>query len=182
MKSHWKILSSKELIQSPWMSLREDTCQLPNGNIISPYYVIETTDWVNIVPFDKDYNLLMINQYRHPINSYSLEVPAGNCDNNETPVTTAKRELLEETGATASEFILINSAHANSARQNNFVHTVIALNTKQITTPTLEETEQLNPIWIKNNDIIPHIDSNKIMQGLHINSILLALRYIANNT
>jgi len=108
MKPYWQTVETTYLINSPWMSLREDSCKLPNGTIISPYYVIETTDWVNIVPFDSEFNLLMVDQYRHPINDYSLEVPAGNCDDGEDPLTTAKRELLEETGAKGAEFILIN--------------------------------------------------------------------------
>jgi hypothetical protein len=49
----WQLLKSEYLIQDQWLSLRADTCQLPNGRTIAPYYVLEypcalrLPSWVN---------------------------------------------------------------------------------------------------------------------------------------
>ncbi|WP_180267348.1 hypothetical protein [Nostoc linckia] len=45
----WTLLSSKYLVQDKWLKLRADTCQMPEGKIVEPFYVFEYPTWVNVV-------------------------------------------------------------------------------------------------------------------------------------
>ena len=58
---------SEYLIQDQGLSLRTDTCQLPNGRIVAPYYVLEYPPWVNIVALTQDHQVVLVRQYRHGI-------------------------------------------------------------------------------------------------------------------
>ena len=72
---NWKLLSSEYLFKDNWATLRADTCQMPNGNIISPYYVLEYPDWGNVVAITEDNQAILIRQYRHAAGEVILELP-----------------------------------------------------------------------------------------------------------
>ena len=59
----WRQIASKWIIRDQWMRLRADTCELANGQLIDPYYVIEEHDWVHVFAQDVDGKLLIVRQY-----------------------------------------------------------------------------------------------------------------------
>jgi ADP-ribose pyrophosphatase len=44
----WKVLESEYLHKEPWLTIRKDKCELPNGNIVPAFYVSEFPEWVNV--------------------------------------------------------------------------------------------------------------------------------------
>ncbi len=76
----WQLLKSEYLIQDQWLSLRADTCQLPNGRTIAPYYVLEYPPWVNIVALTREHQVVLVRQYRHGVQQTVLELPSGTVD------------------------------------------------------------------------------------------------------
>jgi hypothetical protein len=73
----WQLVQSTFLLQDRWLSLRADTCQLPNGHMVSPYYVLEYPSWVNVVALTQDDHIVLVRQYRHGIRQTVVELPAG---------------------------------------------------------------------------------------------------------
>ena len=89
--------ASRELAyESPWMKLYVDEVAMPGGEA-SQYGVVERRDFVAIVARCDD-RILMVRQYRYPINLWTWELPQGAIDGDEAVETAARRELLEETG------------------------------------------------------------------------------------
>lgn len=64
----------------------------------SSYTHLVCDDWVNIVPVTAQGDLVLVKQYRLPVNRETTEIPAGAIQPNEQPLEAARRELAEETG------------------------------------------------------------------------------------
>mgnify|MGYP003967503941 CR=1 FL=1 len=91
------------------------------------FYVVESSDWVNVVPITKNDEVVMIEQYRAGTDSITLELPGGVIDAEDTnPVAAGIRELNEETGYHSESIKLLGSVHPNPAMQNNRCHFVLA--------------------------------------------------------
>ena len=63
----WKVLNRSYIYRDAWLTARKDTVQLPNGNIIPNYYILEYPNWVNTIAITKDQKFIFIRQYRHGI-------------------------------------------------------------------------------------------------------------------
>jgi ADP-ribose pyrophosphatase len=95
----WEVISSEYLHRAPWLTVRKDHLVLPNGNHILSYYILEYPDWVNTIAVTSDGQFVFIRQYRHGLQQTSYELCAGVCEKEDaSPLASAQRELLEETG------------------------------------------------------------------------------------
>ena len=92
-----KTLSSRLIYEGRAVKLRVDTVQMPSGRETTRE-IVEHGDCVAIVAIDADDNVLLVNQFRKPLEKELLEIPAGGIEADEDPVTTVQRELREETG------------------------------------------------------------------------------------
>src|SRR5215469_14777147 len=97
-KPQWQRRSSKYLIDSPFMRLRADEVELPDGTVIAEYYVREARGFVVVFATTPDDRIVLVRQYRYGSDEIHLELPAGMLDGDEDPGDCAARELLEETG------------------------------------------------------------------------------------
>lgn len=93
----WKLISSKPVFESKWLTIKSNDYELPDGKLAKEYYHLDRPDYVLIIAH-KDDKLLIEKQYRRGVNDFVYELPAGWVDRNETPEQAALRELKEETG------------------------------------------------------------------------------------
>jgi 8-oxo-dGDP phosphatase len=101
----WPIRSSRPVYENPWITVTEDTVERPGGDV-GIYGVVEVRHTaVFVVAVTERDEVLLVTVDRHTVGP-SVEVPAGGTDG-EDPLVAAKRELVEETGYTASEWRLI---------------------------------------------------------------------------
>ena len=99
-----KTLSSKEVYRGRIVTLRVDEVALPNGKT-SLREVIEHPGGVGILALDDNDCVPMVRQYRYAFRDHLWEIPAGKREAGEEPLVTAKRELMEEVGATAERWL-----------------------------------------------------------------------------
>jgi 8-oxo-dGTP pyrophosphatase MutT (NUDIX family) len=90
--------------------------------------VLDTVDWVNVLPITPDQEVVFVRQYRHGSDALSLEIPGGMVDPGEAPVVSAARECLEESGFRASHLTSLGILNPNPAVFNNRLHTFVAEN------------------------------------------------------
>ncbi|WP_341528379.1 NUDIX hydrolase [Nostoc sp. UHCC 0302] len=174
---NWTLLSSKYLVQDRWLSLRADTCQMPNGLIVEPFYVLEYSTWVNIVAITKNQEVVLVKQYRHGIQKTVLELPGGSMDSQDnSPLEAAKRELLEESGYTSSNFVETGIISPNSATHNNLIHCFLATDVELVADLKLDITEEIEVLLLPLEELIKNIDSGIILQAFHISSLFFALK------
>jgi ADP-ribose diphosphatase len=106
----WKLIASEPLVSSRWLRVFRNTYQLPNGQQIDDYYVVERADFVLVVASDNE-SVILVRQYRPATGRQYLSLPAGYIDQSESPVEAASRELEEETGIRAEKYVLIGELH-----------------------------------------------------------------------
>ncbi len=121
----------------------------PHTGFEHDYVRLQGADWVNIVaftPMDEDGELLVVEQFRHGIDKPTLEIPGGCCDLGEAPLQGAIRELREETGHAAGQWIRLGDCTPNPATQDNRCHTYLALDCRPAGPLELDRTEELR-LW-----------------------------------
>ena len=74
---NWKVLRSEYIAKEPWFTARRDEVQLPNGNVIPTYYVLEYPAWICVIALTKEGGMIMERQYRHGIGRVDYELCAG---------------------------------------------------------------------------------------------------------
>jgi 8-oxo-dGTP pyrophosphatase MutT (NUDIX family) len=89
------------------------------------FVVAKAPDWVNVLAVTPDGRLVLVKQFRHGIDGFSLEIPGGVVEPGEDPVAAGVRELREETGFAGPGAQLLASVHPNPAVQNNRCHVVL---------------------------------------------------------
>ena len=177
----WRINNSQYLVKDKWLSLRSDSCTMPNGTIIEPYYVFEYPNWINVFGITSNNEVLLTKQYRHGIQKVVLELASGCIDSQDkSPLEAAKRELLEETGYSGDTFIQTCIVSANPANHNNKTYCFLATNLKKTGEPTLDDGEDIETVLIPYNDFITMFRNNKFDQALHVSSIFYGLQYLEN--
>ena len=122
-------------------------------------------DAVLIVPFHKEEEkIVVIRQFRVPINSYIYEMPAGLIDKGESPQTAITRELKEETGLDVIE-ILKNTVKGqlflSPGMTDESVSLVYCTCSGEISTENLEEDEDIETILLSKEDAIKILNSNE---------------------
>ncbi len=106
-----KQLKAEYLYKGKIINLRRDVAELPNGNT-ALREVIEHPGGVCVAALTDNNEVLMVRQFRYPYSEVVLEIPAGKRDHKaEDPLECGKRELKEETGATAESFFFLGELY-----------------------------------------------------------------------
>jgi len=125
----WKQIRSTPIGDFRIFKLRSDVKLSPRTGKEHDFYVLESVHWVNVIALTPDQKLVMIEQFRHGSNTVELEIPGGMMDAGETdPVTTAVRELREETGYEGENARLLGRIWSNPAILSNRTYTVLVEN------------------------------------------------------
>src|SRR5918993_638378 len=172
MKSmEWKVLESEYLHKEPWLTIRKEKCELPNGKVMPAYYVIEYPTWATVFALTKDGKAIFVKQYRHGLGVVSIETPGGVVDDGEDVDTAVARELLEETGYKFEKLEYLGKISANPATTNNYMHMYLARDGEKVADQNLDETEDVEVVLYTIDELKDLIRQNKIVQSLHMTCI-----------
>lgn len=119
------LVESQTLCDGRFLKARCDTVRLPNGSVSTREYVVHPGAVV-IIPMLDDGRVLMERQYRYPVAQVMNEFPAGKIDPGEDPFVCAQRELLEETGYTATQWAKAGALHLAIAYSTEVIHIYFA--------------------------------------------------------
>jgi len=167
----WETIESKKRVDFPLFKVFEDKVKLPNGYELD-YYRVEKTPVVVILPIISG-KIVLVKQYRYPIQSVSLELPAGHLRQNETPEECAERELKEETGFTADKIEKILDYHPSTEYSNQVYHIFIAKDLKEGKT-NREKYEIIDVESLKIESVIEKIFDGTITDGRTLTTVFLA--------
>jgi ADP-ribose pyrophosphatase len=178
----WKVLESEYLHKEPWLTVKKEKCELPNGKIMNAYYTIEYPTWVTAFALTKDEKVVLVKQYRHGLGVMSIETPGGVVDEGEDVETAIKRELAEETGYTFKNLVSLGKISANPATTNNYMHMYLATEGEKTGEQKLDETEDVEVLFYTIDEVKQLIRDHKIVQALHTTCMLYALEKLGKLT
>lgn len=167
-KEEAAVLKSEYLFRRPWLTVRRETIELPNGHIVPEYYVLEYPDWVNTIAVTREGKYIFVRQYRHGLKQRLIELCSGVCDSSDaTPLDTARRELLEETGYGGGTWRELMVISANPSTQNNMTHCFVATDVEIVSSPHLESSEDLSVVLLTEAEVREMLKRDEIKQALH---------------
>ena len=168
MPEPWPLIRSTP-DKSYWVfTVRTDTACCPRTGQEHDFYVLESPDWINVIPLTPDNQVVMVRQYRHGTRQMTLEIPGGLADAGDTAKDAARRELLEETGYEASEIVFLGSAHPQPAILNNRCITYLAHDVLQAQKPDLDDTEDIEIVLVPLSEIPDLIRGGEITNAMVI--------------
>lgn len=174
-------IGSEEIFDGYILHLFKDTIALPNGKEATRE-VIRHVGAVAVVPVTEDGKVIVERQFRYPLDSVITEIPAGKLDSKEEDrLSAAKRELVEETGITASEWIDLGDYHPAAAYCDELITIYLARGLTQ-GERHLDEDEFLNVEQVPLADLVKDVMDGKITDGKTQVAILKAHYYLENES
>lgn len=120
-----KTIETRRIYDGKILSLRVDKISMPNG-AISMREIVEHGNAVVLVPIDDQGRVLLVRQYRKPVEQALLELPAGNMEAGEDPQVAATRELREETGFLPGKLERLGGFYAAPGYCQEYLHLFLA--------------------------------------------------------
>ena len=173
-----KTLSTEYISRHQYFTARKDSYQTADGKIVDPYFVVELPTSVAAMAITEDNNVILVKQYRHPVNEFLVELPGGFIDAGEEPQQAIARELLEETGYTFSSFQYLGITAANPGVLNNFTHMFLALGGKKTAAQSLDENEEIEILFKPIQEARSMLLNNKIIQSMHALCLFYAFEFL----
>lgn len=174
----FKILSKEYISNHQYFTARKDAYETPTGKIVDPYFVVELPVSVCAVAITQNNEVVLVEQYRHPVGETMLEIPGGFIDQGESPSTAIARELLEETGYSFENYIELGKTAANPGVLSNYTYLFLATGGKKVSEQALDANEEIAMHFIPVEEVRQLLKENKIPQAMHALCMFYAFDYL----
>jgi ADP-ribose pyrophosphatase len=170
----WKTLSTKPIYRNRWISVREDSVELPDGRT-TIYGVVSCGNCVGVLPFVDPDTVLLVSQYRYVAGRVTWEMPTGGVHPGESVEDAAQRELAEETGHRAGRLAHVSTYHTSKSVVDETAH--LYLGDDLVAAPVRpDETEFIAVRRFPFDDALQMVLSGEIVDSMTIIAILHAAR------
>jgi 8-oxo-dGTP pyrophosphatase MutT (NUDIX family) len=166
----WQTLTSRTVYQSQWNRLRVDDVVRPDGRS-GTYDILERPHGNHIIALNQADEVCLVGQYRYPTGQWSWELPGGNRNHDETPLSAAQRELQEETGFISEHWEFLGNNPLLCGTMDAKIETFVAYNishtndsraledgiTKTIMVPALDLPELVTASYVTSSPSVVSI-------------------------
>ncbi|TGK05142.1 NUDIX hydrolase [Leptospira langatensis] len=164
----WDLGEKQSIYKSPIFELVSVPKTSPDRKISGNFFHLESKDWVNVIALTSEGNVILIDQYRHGMHRYSLEIPGGIAEK-ATLLESAQAELREETGLLSDDWEYLGKVSANPAILDNWCHTFVARNVfLHEKGQDLDESEQIEVYQYPLQNIRDILDRNILHHGMMV--------------
>ena len=166
----WKTLEVKEVYNNPWIIVTHEDVITP-GNTEGIYGKVHFKNVaVGVIPLDDAYNTWIVGQYRYTLEEYSWEIPEGGSPMQDSPLDSAKRELLEETGIKAAKWTEVIELTTSNSVTDERAYCYVAQNLSfGVSSP--EDTEELKLRKLPFNELVEMTMRGEITDAMSVATI-----------
>jgi ADP-ribose pyrophosphatase len=164
-------VASEEVFAGTLLHVRRDDIRLPDGRPATREYVVHPGAAL-MVPVLPDGRLVLERQFRYPLDRVILEFPAGKIDVGETPLATARRELVEEVGYTAATWRAIGTIHPQVGYSNEAIAVFEATNLTHVGAQP-DDGEFLDVVLMTEAQLLAAVDAGEVTDGKTLAALLL---------
>jgi len=170
-KNPWQRKSTKLIYENAWISVHHDEVITPTGSEGIYGKIVFKNKAIGIIPLDDDNNTWLVGQYRYTLDEYCWEIPMGGGPLGEDKLSTAKRELKEETGIKAKKWELIMRLHTSNSvtDEEGFIYVARDLNFGET---DFDSTEDLQVKKLPLEEVVKMIHNGEITDAITIAGIL----------
>lgn len=140
----WRVIGkNSELDRPPWLEVFRETLELPDGRVIDDFYSVEMQDFAMVLALTNQSEVVMERLYRHGARQVTWSLPAGYVHSDESPLGAIQRELREETGYEASEWLGMGRFIVDGNRGCGWCHCFLARGATSVHTPLSDDLAEV---------------------------------------
>jgi ADP-ribose pyrophosphatase len=175
MPHDYRLLSSERVFDGPVISLRRDELAMP-GNTTAKRDVVEHPGAVGVLALDDEDQVVVVRQYRHPVARHLDELPAGLLDKDGEPaLETAKRELAEEAGVGADEWLVLVDLLTTPGMSNEASRIFLARRLHEVDRDVQEHEEaEMTSSRVPLSELVAGVLSGRYENSLLVAGVLAA--------
>jgi ADP-ribose pyrophosphatase len=170
----WRKLSTQSVLKTPYYDVRVDRLKHPQGHELDYYVIAFARQAAGVVPVAEDGRVLLVQQWRHPVEKLTWSIPAGAIETGESPADAAARELREEAGCAARRLEPLYHYHPSIGVADQVFHVFIAHGVEHETERETAEIHQVQ--FFTRAQIEELIDHNEIVDGMSLTGLLMWMR------
>ena len=159
----WVIKGTARVYQSPWIEVREDQVIRPDGKA-GTFATVRMKPGVSVLALDADESVYLTSEFRYAIERESIEVVSGAIEEDENPLEAAKRELREELGCEAEEWVELGVVDPFTSIVNSPANLFLARRLN-FTATERESTEIIETIKVKLLEAVQMVMDSRITHG-----------------
>jgi ADP-ribose pyrophosphatase len=173
-RTPWQTTSTRPIYENRWISLREDTVELPDGRT-TLYGVVDCGECVGVLPFLDPDTVLLVGQYRYVFDDFFWEMPSGGQEEGETLIQAAQRELAEEAGYEAGRLTKLCDFQTSKSIVDEIAHLYLAEDLRPASRSG-DHTEFIERRAFPFTEVLAMVERGAIKDAMTIVAVLHAAR------
>jgi ADP-ribose pyrophosphatase len=173
-RAPWRTVSTRQVYANPWIRVREDVAELPDGGL-TLYGVVECRPCIGVLPFLDARTVLLVGQYRYVTRTFCWEIPTGAMRPDESEEAAVQRELGEEAGYEAERLVKLCAFDSSKSVMEERAHIYLAEGLR----PVIREADATEFIEVRPfafDEVLRMVETSEIVDAMTVVAVLHAAR------